>query len=47
MMILMLIFFVSFAAARSGAHFNLLGWLIGGPSDALIRFVLRVTGQGS
>ena len=31
--------------ARSSG-FNLLGWLIGVPADALIRFVLQVTGQG-
>src|SRR6266853_1510547 len=41
MMILMLIFVVSYLGARSG--FNLLGWLIGVPADALIQFVLRVT----
>jgi len=44
MMILMLIFVVSYLGARSG--FNLLGWLIGVPADALIQFVLQVTGQG-
>jgi Zn-dependent protease len=44
MMILMAIFVVSYLGARSG--FNLLGWLIGVPADALIQFVLRVTGQG-
>ena len=45
MMILMLIFIVSYLGASSG--FNLLGWLIGVPADALIRFVLLVTGQGA
>ncbi len=44
MMILMLIFVVSYLGARSG--FNLLGWLIGVPADALIQFILQVTGQG-
>jgi len=44
MMILMLLFVVSYVGASSG--FNLLGWLIGGPADALIRLVLLVTGQG-
>src|SRR5438477_7969502 len=38
MLILMLLFIVSYAGARSG--FNLFGWLIGGPAEALIRFVL-------
>jgi len=46
MMILMLIFVVSYIGARSGSGFNLLGWLIGVPADALIRLVLLVTGQG-
>jgi Zn-dependent protease len=46
MLILMLLFIVSYAGARSGLGFNLLGWLIGVPSDALIHFVLLVTGQG-
>jgi Zn-dependent protease len=46
MMILMLIFIVSYLGARSGFGFNLLGWLIGVPADALIRLVLQVTGQG-
>ena len=45
MMILMLIFVVSYVGASSGLHFNLLGWLIGAPADALIRLVLRVTRQ--
>jgi Zn-dependent protease len=45
MMIVMAIFIISYAGASSG--FNLLGWLIGAPADALIGFVLMVTGQGS
>jgi Zn-dependent protease len=46
MMILLVLFVVSYAGARSGLGFNLLGWLIGVPADALIEFVLLVTGQG-
>jgi Zn-dependent protease len=46
MLILMLLFVVSYAGASSGLGFNLLGWLIGVPADALIRLVLQVTGQG-
>jgi Zn-dependent protease len=46
MLILMGLFIVSYIGARSGFGFNLLGWLIGVPADALIQFVLRVTGQG-
>jgi Zn-dependent protease len=46
MLILMLIFIVSYAGVRSGLNFNLLGWLIGVPADALIQLVLRLTGHG-
>jgi Zn-dependent protease len=45
MLILMLIFILSYAGARSVLGFSLLGWLISGPAEALIRFVLTVTGQ--
>jgi Zn-dependent protease len=44
MLILMLLFIVSYAGARSGLGFNLLGWIIGVPAEALYRFVLTVTG---
>jgi len=47
MLILMLIFIVSYAGAGSLLGFSLLGVLIGVPADALIRFVLVVTGQGA
>jgi Zn-dependent protease len=47
MPILMLIFILSYAGASSVLGFSLLGWLIVGPTEALIRFVLAVTGQGS
>jgi Zn-dependent protease len=46
MLILMGLFIVSYLGARSGFGFNVLGWLIGVPADALIQLVLRVTGQG-
>jgi Zn-dependent protease len=45
MLILMLLFILSYAGSRSGFGFNLLGWLIGVPAQALIRFVLTITGQ--
>ena len=44
MLILLLLFVVSYAGAGSG--FNLLGWIIGVPADALIALVLKLTGQG-
>ena len=45
MLILMLIFILSYAGATSFLGFSLLGWLIAGPAEALIRFVLVMTGQ--
>jgi Zn-dependent protease len=47
MLILMLIFVLSYAGASSVLGFSLLGWLIAGPAEALIRFVLMVTGQSA
>jgi Zn-dependent protease len=46
MVILLLIFVVSYIGVKGGFGFNLLGWLIGVPAETLIRFVLAVTGQG-
>jgi Zn-dependent protease len=45
MLILLLLFVVSYAGVRAGLGFNLLNWLIGLPAQALIGFVLTVTGQ--
>ena len=46
MLILMLLFVLSYAGARGGYGINLLGWLIGIPAAALIDFVLTITGHG-
>ena len=46
MLILMLLFVLSYASARGGFGINVLGWLIGVPAQALIGFVLTITGQG-
>jgi Zn-dependent protease len=46
MVILLAIFVVSYIGVKGGFGFNLLGWLIGGPTETLIRFVLAITGQG-
>jgi len=43
--ILLLIFVASYLGTRT-LGFSLLGWLIGVPTEALIRFVLLLTGQG-
>jgi Zn-dependent protease len=45
MMILMALFFLSYFATRSQLGFNPLGWLIGVPTNLLIRFVMTITGQ--
>lgn len=45
MMILMSLFVLSYLMVRIGAGFSLLGWLIGVPTQYLIRFVLTITGQ--
>jgi Zn-dependent protease len=44
MIILLLIFVLSYVGARSGLGFNLLGWLIGVPAAFLYRLVLTLTG---
>jgi Zn-dependent protease len=45
MLILLGLFVVSYVGVRAGFGFSLLNWLIGVPADALIQFVLRLTGQ--
>lgn len=45
MMILMSLFVLSYAMVRMGVGFSLLGWLVGVPTQALIRLVLAITGQ--
>ena len=46
MIILISLFVLSYLATRNGIGFDVLGWLITGPTQALIRFVLLITGQG-
>ena len=46
MLILLLLFVVPYLGEQTGFGFNILGWLIGVPAEALIRFVLAITGQG-
>ena len=36
---------IPYVGVADGFGFNLLGWLIGAPAEALIRFVLAITGQ--
>jgi Zn-dependent protease len=46
MLILMGLFVVGYMSVRAGLGINPLGWLIGVPTNWLIRLVLAVTGQG-
>jgi Zn-dependent protease len=46
MLILLLFLFVlPYVGQQTGHDLNILSWLIGAPTDALIRFVLAITGQ--
>jgi Zn-dependent protease len=46
MLILLLFLFVlPYVGQQTGHNLNILGWLISAPADALIRFVLALTGQ--
>jgi Zn-dependent protease len=45
--LLLLVFVLPYIGRETGVDLNILAWLIAGPTDALIRFVLAVTGQGS
>ena len=47
MLILLLFLFVlPYVGAQTGRNLNILGWLIGAPTEALIYLVLAITGQG-
>jgi len=47
MLILLLFLFVlPYVGEQTGHNLNILGWLIGAPTEALIRFILAITGQG-
>ena len=45
MLILMGLFLLSYIGPQLGLRFSLLGWLIGGPADALYAFILTITGH--
>jgi Zn-dependent protease len=47
MLILMLLFIVAYTGADRALGFDLFGWLIGVPANALYDLVLAVTGQGA
>jgi Zn-dependent protease len=45
--LLLLLFVLPYIGRETGVDLNILAWLIAGPTDALIHFVLAVTGQGN
>jgi Zn-dependent protease len=46
MLILLLFLFVlPYVGAQTGYNLNILSWLIGAPTDVLVRFILAITGQ--
>jgi Zn-dependent protease len=44
--VLLLLFVLPWIGAHIGWNLDVLGWLVGVPTEALIRLVLRLTGQG-
>jgi Zn-dependent protease len=46
LILLLFLFVIPFVGEKTGMNLNILGWLIGGPADALYHFVLAITGQG-
>ena len=45
LIVLLLLFVLPYVGERIGTNLNLLSWIVGVPAEALIRFVLAVTGQ--
>jgi len=45
LILLLLLFVLPYIGEQTGRNLNILGWLIGAPAEALIRFVLAITGQ--
>jgi len=45
LILLLFLFVIPYVGAQAGHNFNILAWIIGVPTEALIRLVLAVTGQ--
>jgi Zn-dependent protease len=45
LILLFFIFLLPYVGEQAGYDLNVLGWLIGGPAQALVEFVLGITGQ--
>ena len=46
LILLLFLFVLPYVGEQTGHNLNILGWLIGRPTEALIRLVLAITGQG-
>jgi Zn-dependent protease len=46
LILLLFLFVIPYVGEQTGHDFNILTWLIGTPTEALIRVVLAITGQG-
>ena len=47
LILLLLLFVLPYVGEQTGHNLNILSWLIGAPTEALIRFVLAITGQSA
>ena len=45
LILLLFLFIVPYFGEQTGHNLNIVNWLIGAPAEALIRFVLAITGQ--
>jgi Zn-dependent protease len=45
LILLLFLFVIPYVGEQTGRDLNILGWLIGAPTEVLIRFVLTITGQ--
>jgi Zn-dependent protease len=46
LILLLFLFVIPYVGEQTGYDLNILAWLIGAPTEALIQFVLAITGQG-
>jgi hypothetical protein len=46
LILLLFLFVIPYVGEQTGHNLNVLAWLIGAPTEALIRLVLTITGQG-
>src|SRR3954452_1360457 len=46
LILLLFLFVIPYVGEQTGHNLNILAWLIGVPTEALIRFILAITGQG-